>query len=103
VLYSPEGGPIEIRLRRQDAMALVTVTDAGIGIPADDVPRLFGRFFRGSNVNDRQYPGLGLSLFICRAIVEQHGGRIAARSEPGRGTTLEVTLPLLSDGVQHAA
>lgn len=103
VLYSPEGGTIQVTLGRQDDTVALSVRDQGIGIPPEDLPRLFGRFFRGSNVDDRRYTGMGLSLFICRAIVEQHGGRIEASSRLGQGSTFRVKLPLTREQVQHAA
>jgi signal transduction histidine kinase len=103
VLYSPEGGTVQISLRRQGAYALLTVSDEGIGIPGEDLPRIFERFFRGSNVDDRHYAGMGLSLFICRAIVEQHGGRIRATSNLGKGTSFHVTLPLEIEELHNVA
>jgi signal transduction histidine kinase len=103
VLYSPAGGTIQITLRRQGPKAILTVSDEGIGIPSEDLPRLFDRFFRGSNVDDRQYAGMGLSLFICRAIVEQHGGRIKAMSQLGEGSSFQVILPLELEELRHAA
>jgi signal transduction histidine kinase len=71
----------------------LSVTDRGIGIPAEDVPHVFDRFRRGSNVDHRKFSGIGLGLFICHGIVEQHGGRIWVESAPGRGTTFHVALP----------
>jgi signal transduction histidine kinase len=103
VLYSPDGGTVQISLRRQGADALLTVSDEGIGIPGEDLPRIFERFFRGSNVDDRHYAGMGLSLFICRAIVEQHGGRIRATSKLGEGTSFHVTLPLEIEELHNVA
>jgi signal transduction histidine kinase len=101
VLYSPQGGAIELTLGHRERMATLEVHDTGIGIPPDDLPRLFSRFFRGSNVNDRDYAGMGLSLFICRAIVEQHGGRITVTSRLGEGSAFEVMLPLMQEDVPH--
>lgn len=95
VKYSPEGGLVEVTVRRRDEMAVLTVRDRGIGIPADDIPLLFDRFHRGGNVDDRQFAGMGLGLFICRGIAEQHGGRLWATSPgPGQGSTFHVELPL---------
>jgi signal transduction histidine kinase len=98
VKYSPEGGEIEVRAWLENGAAAVTVSDQGIGIDPNDLPHLFERFRRGSNVNDRSFPGMGLGLYICRGIVEEHGGGIWATSVPGVGTTIHLTIPL--DGRQ---
>ena len=95
--YSPERTPIRIRVWQQDGEARVAVQDSGIGIPAADLPRIFERFSRASNVDDRRFHGMGLGLFICRGIVEEHGGRIWVESEVGRGSTFHVALPI-ADG-----
>lgn len=84
-----------------DREAHLSVTDTGIGIPAPDLPHIFERYHRGTNVDDRRFAGRGLGLFICHAIVEQHGGRIWATSSPGNGSTFHVTLPLAASPV-HA-
>ncbi len=103
VKYSPEGGPIEVKVwpNEDGRMACLTVSDSGIGIPATDVPHLFDRFYRGGNVDDRQFAGMGLGLFICQGIAEQHGGRIWASSRPNRGSTFHVELPLSPNGGEH--
>ena len=97
VKYSPDGGEIEVRLRpehRPDGnWASMMVRDGGIGIPSEDLPRIFERFYRASNVVD-QLRGNGLGLASCRQIVEQHGGEIGVTSGPGAGTTFTVWLPL---------
>jgi signal transduction histidine kinase len=103
VLYSPKGGTITITLKREGSNALLSIRDQGIGIPPEDLPHLFGRFFRGSNVDDRHYVGMGLSLFICRGIVEQHGGTIEATSVPDEGSTFLVSLPIESEKTHYAA
>src|SRR5207248_2830607 len=69
IKYSPEGGKVWLKVWGQDTEAHVTVRDEGIGIPSEEIPRIFERFHRGANVNDRQFAGLGLGLFICRSIV----------------------------------
>jgi signal transduction histidine kinase len=95
VKYSPAGGEVRVTVRRERDQALLAVTDQGIGIPASDLTHLFERFHRGANVDDRRFVGLGLGLFICKAIAEQHGGRIWATSPgPGRGSTFHVLLPV---------
>jgi signal transduction histidine kinase len=96
--YSPERTPIRIRVWRQDGEARITVEDSGIGIPAADLPRIFERFSRASNVDDRRFHGMGLGLFICRGIVEEHGGRIWVESEVGKGSTFHVALPIADEG-----
>ena len=99
VKYSPAGGEVRVRVWRDPDGAHITVTDQGIGIPAADMPRLFERFHRGANVDDRRFAGMGLGLYICRGIAEQHGGQIWAESAgPGRGSTLHVVLPLADMG-----
>jgi signal transduction histidine kinase len=93
VKFSPNGGPVQIRVWREGSKVRLSVTDSGIGIPAAEIPHLFERFNRGSNVDDRRFAGLGLGLFICHGIVEQHGGRIWVESRLGRGSTFHVELP----------
>ena len=92
--YSPEATPVNVNVWQQDGEARITVQDQGIGIPAADLPRIFERFSRASNVDDRKFHGMGLGLYICRGIVEEHGGRIWAESEIGKGSTFHVALPL---------
>jgi signal transduction histidine kinase len=69
------------------------VSDRGIGIPPADVDRLFERFHRGENVDDRRFAGMGLGLYICRGIAEQHGGWIRAEPRNPGGSTFHVALP----------
>jgi signal transduction histidine kinase len=93
VKYSPEGGAVRVKVWREDGYNNLTVTDSGIGIPSEDLPHIFERFHRGTNVDDRRFAGMGLGLFICRGIAEQHGGRIWATRAPGGGSTFHVALP----------
>ncbi|MBV9279440.1 MAG: ATP-binding protein, partial [Chloroflexi bacterium] len=94
VKYSPGGGEVRMRIWREGDRAHLTVSDQGIGIPAGDLPHLFDRFHRGTNVDDRRFAGMGLGLFICRGIAEQHGGSLRASSPgPGQGSTFHVMLP----------
>ena len=95
--YSPERTPIKIKVWQENGEARVTVTDSGIGIPAADLPRIFERFSRASNVDDRRFHGMGLGLYISRGIVEEHWGRIWLESEVGKGSTFHVALPI-ADG-----
>jgi signal transduction histidine kinase/HAMP domain-containing protein len=92
--FTPPGGRVSVSLRQHDGCAEIEVSDTGAGIPAEDVPLLFDRFYRASNATEAAVPGLGLGLTIVRAIVEGHQGRVAVRSGGGRGTTFTVLLPL---------
>jgi len=92
VKYSPAGGDVIVILKRQGDLAVVEVSDSGVGIPADDLSHIFERFRRGSNVG--QIQGTGIGLAISRMIVEQHGGSISAHSSETAGTTFAVRLPV---------
>lgn len=102
VKYSPAGGRIGISLRVEEGEAKLSISDEGIGIPPEDIPPLFDRFFRAQNASARSYGGLGLGLYITRDVVEHHGGRIEVESEVGRGSTFRVSLPLLPPGELEA-
>ena len=104
IKYSPAPEPVMVRVYAEDGEARLEVQDHGIGIPAADVERVFDRFFRAGNVDDRRFAGMGLGLYICHGIVKQHGGRIWVEShtaaDHGRqqGTTFHVALPLAVPG-----
>jgi signal transduction histidine kinase len=95
VKYSPDGGVVRITLGSRDerARAELSIADHGLGIPEDDLPHVFERFHRGSNVVGR-IPGTGLGLASCKQIVESHGGSLELESTPGEGTRVTVRLPL---------
>jgi signal transduction histidine kinase len=94
VKFTPAGGTVAIDIGRRDGMARVEVSDSGIGMPAEELDRLFERFFRASTARTVQGTGLGLS--IAKSIAEAHGGTIGVRSEVGVGTTFVVDLPLMA-------
>ncbi|HEX5948796.1 MAG TPA: ATP-binding protein [Actinomycetota bacterium] len=94
VRYSPEGGRVSVRLSERDGRVVLEVEDTGIGIPGRDLPRVFERFYRVDRARSRETGGTGLGLSIARHVAEQHGGRIEAESELGRGSTFRVTLPI---------
>ncbi|WP_338872184.1 ATP-binding protein [Myxococcus stipitatus] len=94
VRYSPQGGAVHVTLEEARDYILVHVRDQGIGIPPESLAGLFRPFARASNATARHYGGLGLGLFICREIVERHGGAIWAESPgPQQGSSFHVRLP----------
>ncbi|WP_213813900.1 cell wall metabolism sensor histidine kinase WalK [Glaciihabitans sp. dw_435] len=95
VKFTPNRGSVtvSVTVRKHLRPVVVTVTDTGMGVPADDLPRLFERFFRATNATQSAVGGSGLGLSIARGIVELHGGRIRAESVLGEGTTMIITLP----------
>lgn len=94
VKFSPEGGQVTIVLKNEKDHLAVFVRDQGIGIPAEEVSKLFAKFQRIDNSASRKIGGTGLGLAICREIVEKHGGKISIESEEGVGTTVKFTIPL---------
>ncbi len=90
--YSPPHSRVRVRVWREEDEARISVQDRGIGIPTPDQSLVFERFHRARNVDDRRFAGMGLGLYIARAIVLQHGGRIWLHSTPGEGTTFFVAL-----------
>jgi two-component system, OmpR family, heavy metal sensor histidine kinase CusS len=93
IKYTPAGGKVEVRLRKDGPSAVVTLRDTGEGIPAEHLPRVFERFYRVDKSRSRAQGGTGLGLSIVRSIVTAHGGRVELASTPGQGTTCTVTLP----------
>ena len=96
--YSAADSPIEVRAWRDDGQIRISVRDHGIGIPEADLPQVFDRFHRASNVDARRYAGIGLGLYICRGIAQEHGGRIWVESTMGEGSTFHVALPETREG-----
>lgn len=92
VKYAP-GSPIQVSLDKKDREALIAVRDSGPGIAPEHLKNLFKRFYRAPS-NNVTVRGTGLGLFICRRIIQAHGGEITAESEPGVGTVFQINLPL---------
>ena len=92
--YTPQGGRVTIRASTEDRFVKVEVEDTGIGIPPEEQPKIFRRFFRGSHPLVRERQGTGLGLHITKKLVEMQGGEIWFRSAPGEGTTFTFTLPI---------
>lgn len=93
VKFTPDGGCVGVAVSRTDEGGVLTVTDNGIGIPEEEQRRIFGRFERGADMQERAIQGVGLGLSIVSTVVRRHGGSIEVDSAPGRGTTLTVVLP----------
>jgi heavy metal sensor kinase len=91
VKYTPHGGCVDVEVRREEGAAVLRVRDTGSGIPADELPRIFDRLFRGDT--SRAERGLGLGLSLVKAVVEAHGGTVEVVSEPGRGSVFTVRFP----------
>ncbi|MDQ2970538.1 MAG: HAMP domain-containing histidine kinase [Acidobacteriota bacterium] len=96
IRYTPPEGRIRVRLRSVPGEATIEVSDTGIGIPAGDQPYVFERFFRSDRARRAYTGGSGLGLSIVRWIVEAHKGRVEVESEPEKGTTFRVHLPLVT-------
>ena len=89
--FTPAGGTVTIRTGQEGRDAVLEVADTGVGIPADELPRIFDRFWRGQAA--AQTSGSGIGLAIAAELVWAHGGTLTAASEPGKGTRLTLTLP----------
>jgi signal transduction histidine kinase len=93
VKYTPTGGSVTVRAWSEDNQIKVEVSDTGIGIPEEALPRVFEEFYRAKNAKAIEMEGTGLGLSIAKDVVEQHGGRIWVESTVGEGSTFYVTLP----------
>ncbi|HVH64326.1 MAG TPA: ATP-binding protein [Candidatus Dormibacteraeota bacterium] len=102
VKYSPEGGTVTLSSRVEGETALISVTDTGIGIPADEISHVFERFRRVRSGAAQAIPGTGLGLTIVKQIVEMHGGKIWVESALGHGSSFHFTIPLAADGAVAA-
>ena len=90
--YSPPGAPIEIRAAEAEGRLVVEIADRGPGLPAEDLTRIFEKFYRATGT--ARTPGAGLGLAICRGIVELHDGDLVAENRPGGGLLFRLRLPL---------
>ena len=94
VKYTPEGGSISLKIRKEDPNVKIEVADTGYGIPKDQQNRIFQKLFRAENVTAKDTEGTGLGLYIIKNVVENSGGKIWFESEEDKGTTFFVTMPL---------
>jgi signal transduction histidine kinase len=91
IKYTPEGGRVTVTVREEGGRAELEVADTGVGIPEEQLPQIFERFYRADKA--RAGGGVGLGLAIARQIAEAHGGTIDVQSEPGKGSTFVLRLP----------
>jgi signal transduction histidine kinase len=96
--FTPGGGTVSVHLADGPQGATVEVRDTGIGIPADELPHIFDRFYRGTNTGEARATGSGLGLAIARSIVDMHGGTIEVASVEGEGSSFRIALPRVSEG-----
>ncbi|MEX2235581.1 MAG: ATP-binding protein [Cyclobacteriaceae bacterium] len=95
--FTKEGGEIILYLKIEKARAMISVKDTGVGIPSDQIPKIFDRFFQVDSSQTRKYEGSGLGMAIAKELVELHDGKIAVESVEGKGTTFTVWLPMAGD------
>jgi signal transduction histidine kinase len=93
VKYSPQGGTITVRVERQGPGVSIAVADQGIGIPQANLSKLFQRFYRADNVDPQKISGMGIGLYVVRAIIELHGGQVGVTSPEEGGSIFTVYLP----------
>ncbi len=93
--YTPDGGEVTVDLQASDSALVFAVQDSGIGIPESDLPRLFEKFYRGTNREALAKRGTGLGLAIVKSIAERHGGKVWVESELGKGSTFHLQVPLV--------
>jgi PAS domain S-box-containing protein len=94
IKFTPEGGTVAVRVQKQRDRCAIEVSDTGVGIAPDELEHLFDRFYRAQEARKGHYSGAGLGLAISKAIVDAHDGGIEVASEPGRGSTFQVLLPV---------
>jgi signal transduction histidine kinase len=97
--YTPEGGRVEVAAERDGSEAVVIVSDTGVGIPPDELPRIWDRLYRGDK--SRSTRGLGLGLSLVKAIVEAHRGRVEVQSTPAEGTRFTLRVPVDSSNLSR--
>jgi len=101
IKYTPRGGKIMVKIYKNNAEAIIEITDNGVGIKAGDIDIIFRQFSRLSNVMSQQVGGTGIGLYLAKHLVELHNGRVTVQSEPGKGSTFSIVMPLHESLGQH--
>lgn len=101
IKYSPDGGKITVSMKTTDDQMILSIKDQGLGIPQQDLPKIFDRFYRVDRARSRAQGGTGLGLAIAKEIIKQHNGFIWAKSEYGKGSTFTIVLPYDKDAVKE--
>ena len=101
IKYSPDGGKITVSMKTTDDQMVLSIKDQGLGIPKQDLPKIFDRFYRVDRARSRAQGGTGLGLAIAKEIIKQHNGFIWAKSEYGKGSTFTIVLPYDKDAVKE--
>ena len=101
IKYSPDGGKITVTMKTTDDQMILSISDQGLGIPKQDLPRIFDRFYRVDRARSRAQGGTGLGLAIAKEIIKQHKGFIWAKSEYDKGSTFTIVLPYDKDAVKE--
>ena len=101
IKYSPDGGKITVSMKTTDDQMILSISDQGLGIPKQDLPKIFDRFYRVDKARSRAQGGTGLGLAIAKEIIKQHKGFIWAKSEYGKGSTFTIVLPYDNDAVKE--
>lgn len=101
IKYSPDGGKITVSMKTTDDQMILSISDQGLGIPKEDLPKIFDRFYRVDKARSRAQGGTGLGLAIAKEIIKQHNGFIWAKSEYGKGSTFTIVLPYDNDAVKE--
>ena len=101
IKYSPDGGKITVSMKTTEDQMILSIKDQGLGIPKQDLPKIFDRFYRVDRARSRAQGGTGLGLAIAKEIIKQHNGFIWAKSEYGKGSTFTIVLPYDKDAVKE--
>ena len=101
IKYSPDGGKITVNMKTTDDQMILSISDQGLGIPKEDLPKIFDRFYRVDKARSRAQGGTGLGLAIAKEIIKQHNGFIWAKSEYSKGSTFTIVLPYDKDAVKE--